>query len=146
VPSCDSVTILINSILKSTMFGSLKTVRVQGCNLKSSLIYERPLRDAIIRSNLAAALAVGALPNLVHSRPRPSGQTLRTAASKWVHRTGPQGRVIWRFLSQPDARVVAVCELPNALKRRTQVNGHYKDNTVNLVDYAIAGPFGFDAV
>jgi predicted dehydrogenase len=91
-------------------------------------------RRQFIQRNLTAALAVSSYPLVVpssvlgaHGQVAPSNRI--TVGCIGV---GPQGRGdMGNFLNQPDARVVAVCDVAkrNLDQARSQVNQHYQDQT-----------------
>lgn len=87
-------------------------------------------RRQFIRSNLALALAAGAFPTILpasvlgqNGKPAPSNRISVAAIG-----TGPQGRGVMNgFLHQPDAQVVAVCDVKqdNLAIARDAVNKRY---------------------
>jgi predicted dehydrogenase len=86
-------------------------------------------RRRFLQSNLAAALAAPAFPLIVPSRVLGAGAPGNRVTVGCIG-TGPQGRAdLGGFLSQPDARVVAVCDVKKDQLNlaRKQVNDHYRN-------------------
>ena len=94
-------------------------------------------RRGFIKNNLAAALAVSAFPTIVPISVL--GKEGQVAPSNRITMgcigTGPQGRgVMGNFLAQPEARVVAICDLipANWKQAQDQVNKAYQNQDCAL--------------